>query len=84
MTPLRGVGVDPLRNPVQLGALASAFVLARCMLISPLVYLVSSLAPCLVRRNRERAELLTRLCASVQGLHWRIVVPVEGGDGTVV
>ena len=30
------------------------------------------------------ASVLTRLCASVQGLHWRVVVPVGGGDGTVV
>ena len=79
---LHGIGAYPLRNPVQLGALASAFVLARCMLMSPLLYLVSSLAPCLVRH--AIASVLTRLCASVQGLHWRVVVLVGGGDGTVV
>ena len=39
---LRGIGAYPLRNPVQLGALASAFVLARCLLMSPLLYHVSS------------------------------------------
>ena len=60
---LRRVGADPLRNPVQLGALASAFVLARCMLMSPLLYLVSSLAPCLVRRDRERADAAVRVRA---------------------
>ena len=81
---LRSVRADPLHDLVQLGAHAIACVLARSLLMSPLLYLVSSLAPCLVRRNRERAELLTRLCASVQGLHWRVVVPVGGGDGTVV
>ena len=61
---LRRVGADPLRNPVQLGALASAFVLSRCMLMSPLLYLVSSLAPCLVRRDRERPDAVVRVRAS--------------------
>ena len=60
---LRGIGAYPLRNPVQLGALASAFVLARCMLMSPLLYLVSSLAPCLVRRDRDRADVAVRVRA---------------------
>ena len=30
------------------------------------------------------ASVLTRLCASVQALHWRVVVQVGGGDGRVV
>ena len=30
------------------------------------------------------ASVLTRLCASVRALHRRVVVPVGGGDGTVV
>ena len=30
------------------------------------------------------ASVLTRLCASVRALHGRVVVPVGGGDGTVV
>ena len=30
------------------------------------------------------ASVLTRLCASVRALLWRVVVPVGGGDGAVV
>ena len=30
------------------------------------------------------ASVLTRLCASVQALHWRVVVPYGLGDGNVV
>ena len=85
---LGSVSADPLHNLVQLGAHAIACVLACSLLMSPLLYLVSSLAPCLVRRRRvwsdAIASVLTRLCASVQALHWRVVVPVGGGDGTVV
>ena len=82
---LRGVaGSDPLRSPVQLGAHGSACVRACCLLMSQLLCLVSSLAPCLVRRDRERADAAVRVRGSVQGLHWRVVVPVGGGDGTVV
>ena len=61
---LRGVGSDPLRSPVQLEAHASAFVLSRCMLMSSLLCLVSSLAPCLVRRDCERADAAVRSRAS--------------------
>ena len=63
---LRGVGADPLRSPVQLGASASAFVRDRCMLIlmSQLLHLVSSLAPCLVRRDRERPDAVVCVYAS--------------------
>ena len=60
----RGVGVDPLRSPAQLGASASACVRARCMLMSQLLCLVSSLAPCLVRRDRERSDAAVRVRAS--------------------
>ena len=62
--PLRGVGADPFRSPVQLEAHASAFVLSRCMLMSSLLCVVSSLAPCLVRRDCERAEAAVRFRAS--------------------
>ena len=62
--PLRGVGADPLRSPVQLGLLACACVRARSLLMSQLLCLVSSLAPCLVRRDRERAEAAVRVRAS--------------------
>ena len=80
---LRGIGAYSLRNPVQLGALACPFVLARCMLMSPdttfVTYLVShpyyastfprevvsSLAPCLVRRDRERADAAVRVACKV-------------------
>ena len=79
---LRGVGADPLGNPVQLGVSASAFVRARCVLMSLLLCLVSSLALCLVRRDCERAD--AAMCGPVQALHWRVVVPVGGGDGRVV
>ena len=79
---LRGVGADPLHNLVQLGASASACVLARCLLMSQLLCLVSSLAPCLV--TGAIASVLTQLCGPVQALHWRVVAPVGGGDGTVV
>ena len=61
--PLRGVGADPLRSPVQLGLLASACVRAHCVLMSMLLHLVSSLAPCLVRRDRERADAAVRVRA---------------------
>ena len=60
---LRGVRADPLHNLVQLGASASAFVRARCMLMSQLLHLVSSLAPCLVRRDRERPDAVVRVRA---------------------
>ena len=53
---LRGVGSDPLRSPVQLGAHGSACVRACCLLMSQLLCLVSCLAPCLVRRDRERPD----------------------------
>ena len=63
--PLRGVGADPLHSPVQLvGAHASAFVRARCMLMSLRLCLVSSLAPCLVRRDCERSDAAVRVRAS--------------------
>lgn len=61
---LRGVGADPRGSPVQLGASASAFVRARCMLMSLLLCLVSSLAPCLVSRDRERSDAAVRVRAS--------------------
>jgi hypothetical protein len=61
---LRGVGADPFRSPVQLGASASAFVRACCLLMSQLLCLVSSLAPCLVRRDCERADAAVRSRAS--------------------
>jgi hypothetical protein len=61
--PLRGVGADPLHDLVQLGAHAIACVRARSLLISLLLYLVSSLAPCLVRRDRERADAAVRVRA---------------------
>ena len=84
---LPSVGADPLRNPVQLGAHyrhASACVRARCMLMSQLLHIVSSLAPCLVTWSGAIASVLTRLRASVQALHWRVVVPYGLGDGKVV
>ena len=62
--PLRGVGADPLRSPVQLGATACAHLLARSLLMSLVLCLVSSLAPCLVRRDRERPEAAVRVRAS--------------------
>jgi hypothetical protein len=82
--PLRSVGVDPLRNPEQLGAHGSACVRARCLLMSQLLCLASSLAPCLVRRDRERPDAVVRVRASSP--HWRVVVPygLHVGDGTVV
>jgi hypothetical protein len=61
---LCGVGADPLHSPVQLGAHASAFVRARCMLMSLLLCIVSSLAPCLVRRDCERSDAAVRVRAS--------------------
>ena len=61
---LRGVGSDPLRSPVQLGAHGSACVRACCLLMSQLLCLVSSLAPCLVRRDRERPDAVVRVRAS--------------------
>ena len=61
---LPGVGANPLRNHVQLGAHASACVRARCMLMSQLLHIVSSLAPCLVRRDRERPDAVVRVRAS--------------------
>ena len=83
---LRGIGVDPLHNLVQLGAHAIACVLACSLLISPLLYLVltavSSLVPCLVRRDRERSDAAVRVRASSP--FRRVVVTVGGGDGTVV
>ena len=66
---LRGIGAYPLRNPVQLGALVSAFVLARCMLMSPLLYIVSFWS--VVARDRDRADAAVRV-------RWRVVVPVGG------
>ena len=61
---LRGIGVDPLHNLVQLGASASACVRARCLLMSQLLCLVSSLVPWLVRRDRERSDAAVRVRAS--------------------
>ena len=61
---LRGVGADPLHNLVQLGASASAFVRARCLLMSQHLCLVSSRVPWLVRRDCERAEAAVRVRAS--------------------
>ena len=61
---LRGVGADPLRNPVQLGAHDSACVRARSLLMPLLLCLVSSLAPWLVRRDRERPDAVVRVRAS--------------------
>ena len=61
---LRGVGADPLHNLVQLRASASAYVRARCLLMSQLLCLVLSLAPCLVRRDRERSDAAVRVRAS--------------------
>ena len=60
---LRGVGADPLLNPVQLGAHGSACVRARSLLLSLLLCRVSSLAPCLVRRDRERPDAVVRVRA---------------------
>ena len=79
---LRGVGSDPLRSPVQLGAHGSACVRACCLLMSQLLCLVS----CPSHRvwSGAIASVLTRLCASVQALHWRVVVPYGLGDGKVV
>ena len=62
--PLRSVRSDPLLNPVRLGAHGSACVRARSLLMSLLLCLVSSLAPCLVRRDRERPEAAVRVRAS--------------------
>ena len=61
---LRGVVADPFRSPVQLGAHGRACVLARSVLMSQLLCFVSSLAPCLVRRDRERPEAAVRVRAS--------------------
>ena len=60
---LGSVRADPLHDLVQLGAHAIACVLACSLLMSPLLYLVSSLAPCLVRRDRERADAAVRVRA---------------------
>ena len=60
---LGSVRADPLHDLVQLGAHAIACVRARSLLISLLLYLVSSLAPCLVRRDRERADAAVRVRA---------------------
>jgi hypothetical protein len=49
---------------VHLGAHASAYVLACRMLMSQYLCLVSSLAPCLVRRDRERSDTAVRVRAS--------------------
>ena len=77
---LRSVRADPLHNLVQLGAHAIACVLACSLLMSSLVYLVSySCRPSRRVWSDAIASVLTRLCASVQGLHWRVVVPVGGG-----
>ena len=61
---LGSVRADPLHDLVQLGAHASAFVRDRCMLMSQLLHLVSSLAPCLVRRDRERPDAVVCVRAS--------------------
>ena len=61
---LRGIGVDPLHNLVQLGASASACVRARCLLMSQLLCLVSSRVPWLVRRDCERSDAAVRVRAS--------------------
>ena len=61
---LRGVGADPLNNLVQLGASASAFVRARCLLMSQHLCLVSSRVPWLVRRDCERSDAAVRVRAS--------------------
>ena len=79
---LRSVRDDPLHNLVQLGAHAIACVLACSLLMSPLLYLVYR--PSRRVWSHAIAIVLTQLCASMQGLHWRVVVPVGGGDGTVV
>ena len=60
---LRSVRADPLHNLVQLGAHAIACVLACSLLMSPLLYLVSSLAPCLVTRDRDRSDAAVRVRA---------------------
>ena len=62
---LGSVRADPLHDLVQLGAHGIACVLACSLLMSPLLYyyLVSSLAPCLVRRDRERADAAVRVRA---------------------
>ena len=60
---LRSVRTDPLHNLVQLGAHGSACVRACCLLMSQLLCLVSSLAPCLVRRDRERPDAVVRVRA---------------------
>ena len=61
---LRSVRTDPLHNLVQLGAHGSACVRACCLLMSQLLCLVSCLAPCLVRRDRERPDAVVRVRAS--------------------
>ena len=82
---LRGIRADPLLNPVQLGAHGSAGVRARSLLMSLLLCLVSSLAPCLVRRDRERPDAVVRARASSPlRIGSRVVVPHGLGDGTVV
>ena len=60
---LGSVRADPLHALVQLGAHASAFVLACSLLMLPLLCLVSSLALCLVRRDRERSDAAVRVRA---------------------
>jgi hypothetical protein len=64
--PLRGVGSDPLRSPVQRWERMAvhACVRACCLLVSHILYLVSSLAPCLVRSDRERPDAVVRVRAS--------------------
>ena len=57
-------GPRAMRSPVQLGAHGSACVRARSLLMSLLLCLVSSLAPCLVRRDRERPDAVLRVRAS--------------------
>ena len=61
---LRSVRTGPLHNLVQLGAHGSACVRAGCLLMSQLLCLVSSLAPCLVRRDRERPDAVVRVRAT--------------------
>ena len=81
---LRGVGSDPLRSPVQLGAHGSACVRARSLLMSDVYCFCVSCRPSRRVWSGAIASVLTRLCASVQALHWRVVVPYGLGDGKVV
>ena len=76
------MNANPLRNPVQLGAHGSACVRASSLLMRHCFCV--SYRPSRSVWSGAIASVMTRLCASVQALHWRVVVPVGDGDGAVV